>query len=94
MKRLMKKLIPSLLGMLLILSTFTPASAETSIEVLPVNGTVNGEVTESNVKNTYKLNLTEAGEITFDFTSSIDSSGRYRLVDAYNDIVFSIDIEG
>ena len=94
MKQLMKTWISSMLGALLILSTITPASSEAGVEILPMNGTISGELTESNEKNTYELSLPEAGEMTFDFISSINSSGRYRLVDAYNDIVFSIDIEG
>ena len=94
MKQLMKTWISSMLGVLLILATITPASAEAGVEILPMNGTISGELTESNEKNTYELSLPEAGEMTFDFISSINSSGRYRLVDAYNDIVFSIDIEG
>lgn len=89
MKQLMKTWISSMLGALLILATITPASAETGVEILPINGTVSGELTESDSSKIYNLTLEEAGRFTIDVTSSVSNRAYIEFVDEYNDTVYS-----
>ncbi|MBR2756967.1 MAG: hypothetical protein IKD52_02490, partial [Exiguobacterium sp.] len=89
MKQLMKTWISSMLGALLILATITPVSAETGVGILPINGTVSGELTESDSSKIYNLTLEEAGRFTIDVTSSVSNRAYIEFVDEYNDTVYS-----
>ena len=83
----------SIASLALALSLMTPGTTEAASMSLPLNGTVTGALTADAPVQTYELALNEAGEMTFDLTSSIESYGSYELVDAYDRVVFSTYIQ-
>ena len=94
MKRFMKQLIPSLLGSFLVLSMVTPVNAEQKSGMLPLSGTVKGELTETDANQVYDLILTEAGRLKIDMTSFVSKRAYVQLVDSYNETIYSRSLYG
>jgi len=93
MKRSVYKLISSLVVMFVMISTVVNVKAESQY-TLPVQGQVNGEIIKGDEEQIYELELTEAGRITIDLNSSIDSYGKFQFRDSQNNSIFQTYIEG
>ena len=94
MKRSMYKLISSLIVMFVMISTVVNVNAAESRYTLPMQGQVNGEIIKGDEEQIYELELTEAGRITIDLNSSIDSDGKFQFKDSQNNLIFQTYIEG
>ncbi|WP_031422546.1 Ig-like domain-containing protein [Exiguobacterium sp. NG55] len=94
MKRSMYKLISSLVVMFVMISTVVHVNAAESRYTLPMQGQVNGEIIKGDEEQIYELELTEAGRITIDLNSSIDSYGKFQFRDSQNNSIFQTYIEG
>lgn len=94
MKRMIQILIPLLVALFVSFTNIELASATSDVKTLPLNGQIRGELTKGDESQTYELTLSEAGRVTFNLTSSIDSYGTFQLADFNGNSIFYTYIKG